>query len=157
MKNFSHKICRENQFSIKFFENVVVFGIMWWNFVNSGKQQLKEWRMRIACWIPKSTNTHSEYVKKVKSTLLQASWPWRGVRGIAVPTLNLSTRRGWVVSTTPRPLYPRERTRYPLYGRLGGPQGRSGRVRKICPHRDFCNVLYKFISTCLLNNTQMSN
>jgi hypothetical protein len=26
---------------------------------------------------------------------------------------------------------PPEKTRYPLYGRLGGPQGRSGRVRKI--------------------------
>jgi hypothetical protein len=73
-----------------------------------------------------------------------------------------------VVSTTPRPLYPRERagtnctggwvgprigqdvceiggqhnapadlppgkSRYQLYRRLGGPQGRSGRVRKISP------------------------
>ena len=41
---------------------------------------------------------------------------------------------GWVVNATPRPLYPRE-TRYPLYRRLGKPQGRSGR-RKISPHRD---------------------
>jgi hypothetical protein len=29
-----------------------------------------------------------------KFTLLQASWPWRGCRGIAVPILNLGTRRG---------------------------------------------------------------
>jgi hypothetical protein len=28
------------------------------------------------------------------------------------------------------------KTRYPLYKRLGGPQGRSGRVRKISPQRD---------------------
>jgi hypothetical protein len=28
---------------------------------------------------------------------------------------------------------PRERTRYPWYRRLGGPQGRSGRARKISP------------------------
>jgi hypothetical protein len=28
------------------------------------------------------------------------------------------------------------KTRYPLHRRLGGPQGRSGRVRKISPHRD---------------------
>ena len=28
---------------------------------------------------------------------------------------------------------PPGKTRYPLYGRLGGPQGRSGRVRKISP------------------------
>ena len=30
---------------------------------------------------------------------------------------------GWVVSTTPRPLYPPGQTRYPLYWRLGGPPG----------------------------------
>jgi hypothetical protein len=30
-------------------------------------------------------------------------------RGIALLFLDLSARRGWVVSTTPRPLYPRER------------------------------------------------
>jgi hypothetical protein len=29
------------------------------------------------------------------------------------------------------------KTRYPLYGRLGGPQGRSGRVRKISPPPGF--------------------
>jgi hypothetical protein len=38
---------------------------------------------------------------------------------------------GWVVSTTPRQLYHPVKTRYPLYSRLGRPQGRSGRVRKI--------------------------
>jgi hypothetical protein len=43
---------------------------------------------------------------------------------------------GWL---TPRPVRftppppPRKETRYPLYRRLGGPQGRSGRVRKISP------------------------
>jgi hypothetical protein len=32
---------------------------------------------------------------------------------------------------------PPGKTRYPLYRRLGGPQGRSGRLRKILtPHRD---------------------
>jgi len=31
---------------------------------------------------------------------------------------------------------PGKETRYPLCRRLGGPQGRSGRVRKISPHRD---------------------
>jgi hypothetical protein len=55
-------------------------------------------------------------------------------------TLSLILERGagWVVSITPRPLCPQERdTRYPLYSRLGRPQGRSGRVRKISPpHRD---------------------
>ena len=31
----------------------------------------------------------------------------------------------------PRPVHPREGTPVPLHQRLGGPQGRSGRVRKI--------------------------
>jgi hypothetical protein len=74
---------------------------------------------------------------KVPFTLLQASWPWRSGRGIALPILNLGNRRWWVVSTTRRPLYPREKPgTHCMYKRLGGTQGRSGRVRKISPHRD---------------------
>jgi len=40
--------------------------------------------------------------------------------------------KGW---SKPRPGYftPRKEIRYPLYRRLGGPQGRFGRVRKISP------------------------
>ena len=38
---------------------------------------------------------------------------------------------GWVVNTTPRPHYHQGKNRYPLYRKLDGPQGRSGRVRKI--------------------------
>jgi hypothetical protein len=33
----------------------------------------------------------------------------RGGRGIALLFPDLGARRGWVASTTPRPLYPRER------------------------------------------------
>jgi hypothetical protein len=44
---------------------------------------------------------------------------------------------GWVVIDTPRPLLPPEKTRYPLYRRLGGLQGRSGHVRKILPPTGF--------------------
>ena len=52
------------------------------------------------------------------------------------PTFSLTSAldRGWMVKATPRPLYPPAKTQYPLYGRLGGPQGRSGRVLKISPH-----------------------
>jgi hypothetical protein len=32
---------------------------------------------------------------------------------------------------------PAVKTRYPLYRRLGGPQGRSGQVRKISPPPEF--------------------
>ena len=38
-----------------------------------------------------------------------------------------------MVNNTPRPLYPRKATRYPLYRRLGGSQGRAGLVLKFSP------------------------
>ena len=37
------------------------------------------------------------------------------------------------VSPTPRPPLPPGKTRYPLYRRLGGPQGRSGRAENLIP------------------------
>jgi hypothetical protein len=47
---------------------------------------------------------------------------------IDVYFLGLVTSWRWVVSFTPRPLYPRGRSPlYPLDRRLGGPQSRSGR------------------------------
>ena len=39
--------------------------IMWKNMVQRGRPQVTIWRMRIACWIPKYTNTHSEYVIRI--------------------------------------------------------------------------------------------
>ena len=32
------------------------------NIVGPDSPQITKWRMRIACWIPKATNTLSEYV-----------------------------------------------------------------------------------------------
>jgi len=32
---------------------------MWKNTVEWGRPQMTMWRMRIACWITKATNTHS--------------------------------------------------------------------------------------------------
>ena len=43
-------------------ENRAVCGIKWKNMVERGRPQMTIWRMRIACWIPKATNTHSEFV-----------------------------------------------------------------------------------------------
>jgi hypothetical protein len=51
-----------------------------------------------------------------------------GSGGIAPRSLDLGSRWRWVVSFKPRPLYPQgKKPRYPLGGRLGGPQSRSGR------------------------------
>ena len=35
---------------------------MWKNVIELGIPQMTIWRMRIACWIPKATNIHSEHV-----------------------------------------------------------------------------------------------
>ena len=35
---------------------------MWKNIVEPDRPQVTIWRMRIACWIPKATITHSVYV-----------------------------------------------------------------------------------------------
>jgi len=43
-------------------ENRAVYGIKWTNMVERGKPQMTIWPLRIACWIPKATNTHSEFV-----------------------------------------------------------------------------------------------
>jgi hypothetical protein len=78
-------------------------------------------------------------LKKVKRTLVQAlrlcTGPkaHRGSKGIALLFHVHSTRRGWEVSVTPKPLFTPGKTRYPLYRRLAGLQGRSGQVRKISP------------------------
>ena len=39
--------------------------------VQPGRPQMTVWRMHIACWIPKATNTHSEYVILIAFPLQQ--------------------------------------------------------------------------------------
>jgi len=67
MKNVAHKIYGEtlthfmfNNFL--FFENRGFYEIMWKNTVEPDRPQMIIWRMCTACWIPKATNTLSEYV-----------------------------------------------------------------------------------------------
>jgi hypothetical protein len=62
MRNVSDKSCRENQnthfvFSNFFHENRAFYDIMWENIVDRARPQITIWRMRIACWIRKATNT----------------------------------------------------------------------------------------------------
>ena len=45
-----------------FFENRTVYETKWKNIVQPDRLRTTTWCMRIACWIPKSTNRHSEYV-----------------------------------------------------------------------------------------------
>jgi len=46
---------------IFFFENRAVYEIMWTYTVERGRPLMTIWSMRIACWIRKATNTHSQY------------------------------------------------------------------------------------------------
>jgi hypothetical protein len=67
MRNVSDKICRENQkhtfcVEIFFYENLSVYKITKKNIVQPDTPQMKIWRMRIASWISKATDIHSEYV-----------------------------------------------------------------------------------------------
>jgi len=46
--------------SVTFFENCALYEIMGENMVQPDRSQ-----MRITCWIPKGTNTHSDYVLRI--------------------------------------------------------------------------------------------
>jgi hypothetical protein len=52
-------------------ENRTVYEIMWKNIVQPGKPQMTTYRRRIALWVSKTTNTHSEYVKLIAFPLQQ--------------------------------------------------------------------------------------
>jgi len=54
-----------------FFKYCAVCEIMWKNMVDPGRPQMTIWPMHIACWIPKSKNTHSEYVILIDFPLQQ--------------------------------------------------------------------------------------
>jgi len=67
MRNISDKSCRENQnthilHSVTLFLKTMPYEIMWKNVVEPDRPEMTIWCMRIACWIHKPTNTHSEYV-----------------------------------------------------------------------------------------------
>jgi hypothetical protein len=66
MKNISDMLQRTSKYTFYvqnlFFENRAVYEIMWKYIVERGWSQMTIWRMRIACCIPKNTNTHSEYL-----------------------------------------------------------------------------------------------
>ena len=61
--NFVEKNETRVLYSTTFFsENRAIYEMMWKNTAESDRPQIAIWRMRIACWIPKATNTFSEYV-----------------------------------------------------------------------------------------------
>ena len=79
--------------------------------------------------------------KNVKRALVQAlrlctgRTTHRGSRGVALLFLDHGTRRSEGSTSCPGCSLPQGKTQYRLYRRLGGPQGRSGQVRKLVPTR----------------------
>ena len=76
---------------------------------------------------------------KVKVTLVQALRlctavrPIRGVQVLLYPFMTTALEGGEGSAARPGRSLPPGKTRYPLYERHCGPQGRSGQVRKILP------------------------
>jgi hypothetical protein len=62
----THLLC-----SITFFSNHTVYEAMWNNINEQGRLQMKIRRLRFACWIIKTANTHSEYVIVITFPLQQ--------------------------------------------------------------------------------------
>jgi hypothetical protein len=54
-----------------FIEILAVHEIMWKHNAEPYRPQMTIWRMRIVCWIPKPTTTHSEYVTIIAFPLQQ--------------------------------------------------------------------------------------
>ena len=68
---------------------------------------------------------------------VQAVRPIGGSRGTVLLFLDHGTRRGEGSALRPGRSLPPGKTRYPLYRRLDGPQGRSGKARRISPPPGF--------------------
>jgi len=63
MRKVSDELCRENQnkhFKFNFFppENRAIYEVIWKNMVEPDRLQMTIWRMYIACWVTKATDTH---------------------------------------------------------------------------------------------------
>jgi hypothetical protein len=78
--SYNEKYCRQNVVEkirtnilgyTTFLKNRAFYEIIWRNIVKPDMPQMATWGMRIACSIPKATNTHSEYV-------ILIAFPWAG-------------------------------------------------------------------------------
>jgi hypothetical protein len=89
-RNVSGNSCRNNwnkffMFSNFFFENRTVYEIRWKNTAEPDRPQMTIWLTRIACWITKSTNTHSEYVIIIALPLQQ--WLQESASMLRIPNV----------------------------------------------------------------------
>jgi len=87
------------------------------------------------------------FYNKVDFILEQATKAQRGSKGLTLLFLWPRRLLGWVVSATPRRFTPGKETLYPLYKRLGVPQGRSGRLRNISPPPKFHPRIFQAVAS----------
>jgi hypothetical protein len=80
-----------------------------------------------------------------------------GGRGIALLFLDLGVRWGWVVSTTPRPLYPRETRGTHCTGGWVGPRACLDVCEKSRPHRDSIPGPYIDVKTSKIKDEKQLN
>ena len=66
---FQKKLQKKISTHVNFNKFFFVYEIMWKNIVS--REQTIVWRMRILYWLPKTTNTHSEYVGLIAFPLQQ--------------------------------------------------------------------------------------
>jgi hypothetical protein len=67
----THILCSVTFF---FFENCAAYEKMWKNIVEWGRPHVTVWRVHIACWIPKATNTHVHTGCVILIAFLQQQW-----------------------------------------------------------------------------------
>ena len=75
MRNISGKPSRENRNTHFMFNNFFLLTRSLYEIVNTvepNRPQMAIWRMRIACWVIKATNTHSEFVTHIACQLQQS-------------------------------------------------------------------------------------
>ena len=95
-------------------------------------------RRHEACGSHECATGRSDFrYKRYRSPYSKLRRPRGGVEVQLYSYFNLEARCGWVISATPRPLYPSWENGYPFYRNLGGSQSRSGRVRKALPPPGF--------------------
>jgi hypothetical protein len=110
----------------EYFNYPITFIWLWlWNLDIQGKQRkVKRWKVKLSLCL---TNHH----------VMKSYW---GIGGVAPRILDLGTIWRWVVSFTPRLLYPQGKSPLsPLGRRLGGPQRqcrRGGEEKNLQPLRE---------------------
>ena len=95
-----------------------------------------DFNMPMVIYIHTHTHTHIYiyiyvFKKKVNCSRYRPGIAQRMGRGIALLFHDRSTRRGEWSAARPGHTLPLGKTQYPLYRRLGGPQGRSGRAENL--------------------------